>query len=200
MLIASWVAAKLATAEASTEKKTDSCPDIYKKLCPEDRADARLECALRKETEKRGSMPSKCRMYATGLLMNSHRISETDLATKPFNLSKACPLGLGSLAAATATEGGGPNAEWWAARPEERAAARDHILAGQPRPPPPAAAVNARVDFTLVTQVSASRLWMLAHICEVGVSFVGGPTTEFASGAPSFPPPPPPLRTCVFIP
>lgn len=170
LLIAGWTLANVAMAANLDTSKKLPCPVVFKKLCPEEQGDAQLECALRKVSKRQGSMSSKCRVYATGLLMNSHRDSEETLATKPFNVSEACPSGPGSLAATTSASAGSDNkghARWWVEREVERAAAREHVAAGLPRPPPPLEAVNAHVDFTLVTQVSASRMWMLAHLCEV---------------------------------
>jgi len=173
LLVARWTLANVAIAANFDTSKKLSCPVVFKKLCPEEQGDAQLECALRKESKRQGSMSSKCRVYATGLLMNSHRDSEEALAAKPFNVSKACPLGPGSLAATRSDSGGSGDkgqAQWWVEREMERAAVREKVAAGLPRPPPPLEAVNAHVDFTLVTQVSASRMWMLAHLCEVNAN------------------------------
>jgi hypothetical protein len=170
LLTARWVLANVAMAASFDTAKKLPCPTVFRKLCPEEQGDAQLECALRKESKRQGSMSTKCRIYATGLLMNSHRDSEEVLAAKPFNVSSACPLGPGSLAASASTSGSKGHAEWWAERQVERARAREHAAVGLPRPPPPLEAVNARVDFTLVTQVSASRMWMLAHLCDVSAT------------------------------
>ena len=90
-------------------------------------------------------MSTRCKIYALGLLMNSRRPSDEELAQRPLNHPSEC-----------AAMGMGPGGKrgWWQA----------NSLASDPEP------LMDEVDFTLVSQVTMTRLWMVSKLCEASFS------------------------------
>ena len=132
------------------------CPEQYAKLCPNESPDKRIECALKVEKQKRWSMSGKCKILAQGLIMNSHRQPLREIMARNFNKPTQC-TSLGSAP-------GGKGVSWWTGSSTRRAlSAAEWWVSVSTRDPVEAA---KDVDFTLVTQATQARMWMVKHLCE----------------------------------
>ena len=143
MRIALRVALLIVTSSVTTSTSTN-CPQQYSKLCPHVGGGLpRYSCVLATINEmKMEQVPTGvslvCETYIRSLLMA--RSVAKDVAAKPFDKPAGCRA-LGHTS-------------------EMQAAKWDRINKVMPNE-----AVK-NVDFTLVTQMSANRYWMMNYICE----------------------------------
>ena len=88
--------AAAAGSQGGTEDKKKPekvpCPQQFIKLCPDVPLKERVRCALRVEKLNRNSLSTACKVFAMGLVMNSHRESMEVVQAKPFNEPSGCDM------------------------------------------------------------------------------------------------------------
>ena len=131
-----------------------ACPRQYALVCPESRGGfARYACVLQRlrvarntNTPDRYNVSSICEAYARSIV-TAHTVRES-LKTAPLNRPKQCG-GVGQ-----SPGGQAPNWDAWSLRTHGSSSWRI-----------PQEESATSIDFTLISQMSSNRFWMMRHIC-----------------------------------
>jgi hypothetical protein len=142
VLVLTWILLTVSSASTSFMKERD-CPGQFTKVCPDSNVTTgELGCIveLYKANKLGSSVGKKCAMYALGIYQNSRHLPDDENSigiNRKFNEPSEC--------SAWNTH------EYWALSDTEKKTK---------------SAVNS-IDFTLVSQCSADRLWMVGELCKV---------------------------------